>query len=152
MSRHAILAAVLCAAALSAPPAAAQLISVAPPAEPPEPELRPIPPDKSIWRRDKRRPYPYRPYYFYGERRSEPPEREVVIIERPAPQPEPPAEPAAPPPRIDACRTAPAVAEEEVGSGRVLFMDPPPEGCPRFSRAPVAEAPRLPTLESEPAQ
>jgi len=41
---------------------------------------------------------------------------------------------------------------EEGGSGRVRFMDPPEDGCPRFSRAPAAETLRLPTLESAPAQ
>ena len=97
----------------------------------------------SKWKRKhkRRRAAYYRPYYFYGERRSEP-RTEVVVVEQPAAPPEPVAPPP-PAPRIDACRTGADVAaiesEPVVGSGRVMFMAPPEEGCPRFTRVPASK-------------
>lgn len=98
--------------------------------------LRPKPPESKPPRRP---PVHFWPYYFYGERRYEAPEREVVVIEKPEPAPEAIPEPIAPPPRIDACRTDPAAPEAAAGSGRVRFMDPPKDGCPRFARAPAPD-------------
>jgi hypothetical protein len=111
----------------------------------PEPPRRPNPPHH--------RPRP--PIYFWpnaviGERRTQPPEREVVVIERPQPAPEPPAEPPPPAPRIDACRTAAAPAEAGGGSGLVRFNAPLEAGCPRFARPPSSAAPEV--AESAPAE
>lgn len=66
------------------------------------------------------------------------------MVEQPAAAPPEPVEPPPPAPRVDVCRSVSVVpnaieAEPVVGSGRVLFMAPPAEGCPRFARAPVSE-------------
>lgn len=102
--------------------------------------------------RDKRRKrrVVYVPYGSWFDRRREEPRTEVVIVERPA-APEPAAPPPPPPRRIDLCRNDPVQPEQE-GSGRVLFVEPPIDGCPRFARAPSQDGLRLPQIGDDAAQ